>query len=80
MKVSELQQQLGKFNPNLEVLCYTEDARFVKAGTKFTLLDIDKVTVIQGERVRLDDGTPTLKLGKSHDSIELVALESTSDF
>jgi hypothetical protein len=80
MKVSELKEELNKFDPDLDVLCYTEDARFVTANTGFTLLDIEKVTVMHGERKRLGDGTPTLKLGKGPNSVKLAALEVTVDF
>lgn len=80
MKVSELQKQLSKFDPKLDILCYTEDARFVTAGARFTLLEIENVTVMHGERMRLGDRTPTLKLGKGPNSVELVALEVTADF
>lgn len=79
MRVSELQKQLSKFDPELDILCYTEDARFVKGGAGFTLLDINDVTVMHGKRMRLD-GTPTLKLGKGPNSVELVVLEVTADF
>lgn len=80
MKVSELQKQLSKFDPELDLLCYTEDVGFVKADAGFTLLDINSVTVMHGKRMRLDDGTPTLKLGKGPNSVELVVLEVTADF
>jgi len=80
MKVSELQEKLSKFDPGLDVLCYTEDARFVTGDAGFTLLDIENITDMHGERKRLGDGTPTLKLGKGPNSGELVALEVTADF
>ena len=73
MKVSELQEKLIKFDPGLDVLCYTEDVGF-------TLLDIENVTIMYGERKRLVDGTPTIKIGKGPNSVELVALEVTADF
>lgn len=53
MKVSELQERLRGFDPGLDVLCYTEDARFVAAGAGFTLLQIQNVEVMHGERKRL---------------------------
>lgn len=80
MKVSELQKQLSKFDSELDVLCYTGDARFVTADAEFTLLEIENVTITHGERMRLDNGTPTLKLGKGPNSVKLVTLEVTTDF
>lgn len=80
MKVQELQQQLSKLDPDLEVLCYSEDATLLGRDQAFRLLDIEAVSTTRGERVRLDDGTPYLKLGKSPESIVLATLEVTLDF
>jgi hypothetical protein len=80
MKVRELQQQLSRLDPDLEVLCYSEDATLQGKGQLFRLLDIEAVSTTQGERIRLDDGTPYLKLGNSPTSVVLAVLEVTSDF
>jgi hypothetical protein len=80
MKVRELQQRLSKLDPELDALCYTEDAQFVAAAAHFTLLEIEDVTITHGERMRLDDGTPYLKLGKGPNSVDLATLVVTADF
>jgi hypothetical protein len=80
MKVRELQQRLNKLDPELEVLCYTEDIKLVEGNMGFRLLDIENVDTTQGEQVRLDDGTPHLKLGKGPASVTLATLEVTADF
>lgn len=80
MKVRELQQHLSKVDPELELLCYSEDADLVSGGRLFRLFDIESIAVNKGEKMRLDDGTPYLKLGDNPSSVALVILEVTSDF
>lgn len=80
MKVRELQERLSKLDPELDILCYTEDAKFIVADTHFRLLEIEDVSLTHGEQVRLDDGTPYLKLGKSPTSVALITLVVTADF
>ena len=79
MKVRELQERLSKFDPELDVLCYTEDAQFITAATHFRLLEIEDVTITHGERMRLKDGTPYLRLDKGANSVDLATLEVTAD-
>lgn len=80
MKVRELQAELNKLDPNMEVLCYREYESLQKGGKLFQLLDIIDVSATDAEKVRLDDGTPYLKLGKSSVSKILAILEVTPDF
>jgi len=44
MKVRELQQQLNKLDPELTILCCTQDAELRSAATLFRLLAIEEVT------------------------------------
>jgi len=80
MKVRELQQHLSKLDPQLEVVCYSEDDKFLVKGRLFILLDILAVDTIQAERLRLDDGTPYLKLGESPAASRVATLDVTADF
>jgi hypothetical protein len=80
MKVRELQQQLSRLNPDLDVICYTEDEKLVAGNMIFRLLEIEGVDTTEGQRVRLDDGTPYLKLGKGPASVTLATLTVTADF
>lgn len=80
MKVRELQQQLNKLDPDLEVLCFSEDEILQSKGQMFRLFDIAAVSTTQAEMVRLEDNTPYLKLGKSPASKSLATLEITLDF
>jgi hypothetical protein len=80
MKVRELQQQLSKLDPNLEVLCYSEDEILQSEGQVFRLFDIESVSTTHGEKVRLKDNMPYLKLGQGPDSEVLAILTVTSEF
>ena len=80
MKVKELQSLLSKLDPNLEVICYSEDPNLQSDGLFFRILDIEAVDTTIAEITRLDNNTPTLKLGKSSTSKEIVTLVVTSEF
>lgn len=80
MKVRELQQKLNKLDPDLEVLCYSEDEILQSKGRMLCLFDIAAVSTTQAEMVRLEDNTPYLKLGNGPDSKNLAVLEITVDF
>lgn len=80
MKVKELQQKLSSLDPELDVICYTEDEALQKPGRAFVLLDVESVEATEAERIRLDDETPYLKIGKSPQSVTLVTLVVTTDF
>ena len=80
MKVKELQELLSKFEPDIEVVCYNEDADVLDDGqTLHPLSIITSVSTIQAERVRVN-GTPLLKFIKSAKSENFVALEVSTDF
>ena len=80
MKVRELQQKLSELDPDLDVLCYSEDTKLVTEGRGFILLEIEAISTTHAEQVRLDDGTPYLKLGRGSGATALATLEVTSDF
>jgi hypothetical protein len=80
MKVRDLQDKLNKLNPDLEVVCYSEDEILQKEGHVFHLFDIESIGTTFAERVRIGDNTPYLKLGKGPDSEELAILTITLDF
>ena len=79
MKVCELQAKLNKLDPNLEVICYSEDEKLLAPERGFVLLDIQDVGTIRGEKLRLEDGTPYLRLDAPHSNI-MAMIEITSDF
>lgn len=80
MKVRELQEQLRKLDPELEVVCYSEDEKLLTQGRKFILFDIQTIETAEAERLRLDDGTPYLKFEKSPAALAIATLEVTTDF
>lgn len=80
MKVKELISELSKLDPQLDVLCYTEDDAFLPAGHLFRLLKLDRVSVTEGEQQRGDDQVPTLKIGKGAHSVRLATIEIISNF
>jgi len=80
MLVRELQEQLSKLRPDLEVLCYTEDEELQGGGHIFRLFDIEAVTTTEGEKVRGDDGVPSLKFQKSDISKTFATLDVTLHF
>ncbi|HAU30822.1 MAG: hypothetical protein XD84_2115 [Desulfotomaculum sp. 46_80] len=80
MKVRELQEHLSKTDPELDVVCYSEDERLLVENRGFILFDILAVSTVDAERLRLDDGTPYLKFERGLASVAMATLEVTSDF
>jgi hypothetical protein len=80
VKVKELLAKLSELDSNLEVVCVCEDADVAVADRGFRLFDVNAVDVTEAQRVRLDDGTPYLKLGRTDLSERLVVLDVTADF
>lgn len=80
MKVGELIKELSRFDPELEVVCYTEDEDFLAPGYLFRILEIDSVDEGKGERRRNADGRPTLAFGHSKHSERFVFINVTGDF
>lgn len=80
MKVRELQEKLSKLDPEMEVVCYSEDEKLLVEDRGFILFDVFAVNTAEAERLRLDDGTPYLKFGKTSSATTIATLEVTADF
>lgn len=80
MRVGQLLDKLKNLDPDMAVLCYTEEADFVSQGHLFRLFEIDSVDVSEAERLRADEQVPTLKFGKSPHSETFAILNVTADF
>lgn len=80
MKVKELIAVLSNQNPELDILCYTEDKQFLQGNNKFRLIEIDNISTIEGEKQRDADGFPTLKLGSNGYSEKHVIINLLTDF
>lgn len=80
MKVREIIAQLQNIDPEIDVLCYTEDKAVLSLGHGFRLFDIEEISVVDGTRIRGEDQIPTMKLGKGPNSQKHSFIEITSDF
>ncbi len=80
MKVRQLQEHLSKLDPELEVLCYSEDERLLVEKRGLILFDILAVGTANAERLLLGGETPYLKFDQGPDSVEMATLEITTDF
>ncbi len=80
MTVRELQENLSKLDPKLEVVCYSEDERLLVERHGFILFDVSAVSTAEVERLRHEDGTPYLNFNKGPKSAAIAILEVTSDF
>jgi len=80
MKVRELQEALSKLNPELDVVCYSEDETLLVEGRGFILFDVLAASTSKAERLRLKDGTPYLKFSSDAAAAAIATLEITSDF
>ncbi len=80
MTVRELIERLQQFDPGLEVLCYCQDDELRVKGHSFRLLDIESVDVAEGQKVRGDDGVPSVRFGKTPCSQQFVSIDVTCDF
>lgn len=80
MKVRELQEQLRKLDPEMDVVCYSEDEKLLVEKRGFILLDIIAVNKVDAEQLRLEDGTPYLKFGRGPASTVLATMEVTPVF
>jgi len=75
MKVRELQEQLNKLDPELDVVCYSEDERLVVEGRGLILFEVLAVNPAEAERLRLNDGTPYLTFGSGPRSVAVATLK-----
>ena len=80
MKVRELQEHISKLDPEMDVVCYSEDKRFLDERRGFILFDILAVSSTEAEQIRLDNGTPYLALERSKISVPIAILEVTAEF
>lgn len=79
MKVKELQEQLNKLDPDLDILGYSEDESILNSGRSFVVFDIVAIDKHEAERLRLEDETPYLKFERGPASKPIAILEITSD-
>ena len=80
MNVRELISRLNKYDPDMEVLAYSEDESLLKSGRGFIVFHVQDVADTQGEMTRLKDNTPSMKFGRSPSSKDYVTLDITAEF
>jgi hypothetical protein len=80
MKVRDLIDKLKSFDPDTDVVCYSEDEGLKSDEGPIQLFEIMAVSDTEAEKCRLDSGRPWLKFEKSEISSKITLLEVTSDF
>ncbi|NLF97535.1 MAG: hypothetical protein GX569_12405 [Candidatus Riflebacteria bacterium] len=80
MKVKDLIGKLNAYDPNSEVLCYTEDYSVLDKDHSFKLFVIENLDISEGEPQKGDDNIPTIKFCKSPESVKHVVLYITGSF
>lgn len=80
MKIRELQERLSGLDPELEVVCYSEDEKLLAEGRGLLVLEIVDIGRADAEQLRLEDDTPYLRFGKGPGSAAVATIELTSDF
>ncbi len=80
MKVIDLIKKLQSFDPNLEVICYTEEEELLPKNHILRLMNIEDIQVTEAQKVRGDDGLPSIKLGQSNLSEKIVFINVVGQF
>ncbi len=80
MKVKDLINAISNLDPEMDVICYSEDEKLFSGQHQFRILEIEGVDITEAEKRRGKDGIPTLKLGRSEYSKKLVTLSVTTEF
>ncbi len=80
MKVKDLQEKLANLDPQLEVICYSEDEEFLPTRHSFRIFDIMGVDDFNGEKNRGKDSIPSIKFGRTKHSRKYASITITTDF
>jgi hypothetical protein len=80
MTVRELVESLQKFDPDLDVYCFTEDDSLLAPNHGFRVLEISDVKSVNAEKCRGDDDILSLTMGDSESSSRHVLIDVTADF
>ena len=80
MKVKELLKKLKQLDPEMDVLCSSDDSDIQNPNHFFRLFDIKSIDVTEAEKCRGEDEIPSFKLGKSSSSTKHAIIEITSLF
>lgn len=80
MKVKELLEKLEQLDPEMDVLCSSEDSDIQSPNHLFKLFDILSIEAADAEKCKGEDEMPSLKYGKSPVSEKHAIIEITSVF
>ena len=80
MKVKDLLEKLKQLDPEMDVLCSSEDSDIQSPNHLFKLFDILAIESADAEKCRDNNGIPTLKYGKTENSTKHAIMEITSVF
>lgn len=78
MKVRDLIAQLSAFDPDLEVLCSTEDETLVGPTEHVRFLDIQDMSVVNGEPGRDENRIFTFSLGEGEGARPVLFIDVTA--
>jgi hypothetical protein len=79
MIARQLIAELSKLNPDVDVVCYTEDRELLMNEMRFRLLNIEGVDSTVGEKVNVE-GVPTIKMGEPPSATMVGRLHVTLQF
>ncbi len=79
MTAKQLIAELGKLNPDVDVVCYSDDRELLINDMQYRLLEIESVDSTVGEKVNID-GVPTIKLGEPPSATIIGRLHVTLNF
>lgn len=80
MKVRELIKELQKADPDMDVVCSTEDKDLLPDGYMFRLFEIADLEIAEAEKCRSEDGVASFRFVKSGISEKHLIINITSDF
>jgi len=80
MKVKDLIKKLESYDPDTDVICYSEDEGLKSDEGPIQLFEIMAVSDTDAEKTRLGSGRPWLKFEKSELSSKITLLEVSSVF
>jgi len=80
MKVRDLISKLNQFEPDLDVVCHSDDESVLAKSGGSPLFEMNDINLVEGTMTRGPDGIPAIKFGKAPGSRKLVFVDITSDF
>jgi hypothetical protein len=80
VKVKDLQKILANIDPELDVICYTEDDELVEKSQGFRLMEIENISVHHATRKRDDNHNPILIFENNSYSQKVAIANVTCNF